>query len=223
MIMTQSARAWLAGNALPASLACLTATAAGAALMTGATSWPEAVAFVTGVTCVWLVTRQNIWNYPFGLVTTLIYAFIFLRSGLVATAGLQLVFFALNLIGWYLWLYGGKDRSVLQVRRAPRVEWVLTGLFIAAGSVVLMRVLNTGGDTQASWPGFLDALATSISLAAQWAQSRKILQCWWLWILVNVIYIPLCAHSGLYLTALLYAVFLILAIIGLIQWKKSVQ
>lgn len=216
--MTTSAPSRRSGTALLAGLVLLTAAIAAAAWHTGAASALEAIAFVTGVFCVWLVTRQSIWNFPLGLITVGLYAFVFYQSQLFATAGLQLVFFAINLIGWYLWLYGGEDRSELKVRRAPRLEWLLTALGITGGTALLYRLLNEAGGAATFW----DALITSISLAAQWGQSRKILECWWLWIAADILYIPFCLYNGLYLTALLYGVFLVLAILGLLEWRKSV-
>lgn len=209
----------LPGQALLAGLILITSGIALAAWHTGAASALEAVAFVTGVFCVWLVTRQNIWNFPLGLVTVGIYAFVFYEFRLFATAGLQLIFFALNLIGWYLWLYGGANRSALTVRRAPRLEWLLTALGIAGATALLYRFLTEAGGATKFW----DALVTSISLAAQLGQSRKILECWYLWILADLIYIPVCLYNGLYLTALLYGVFFVLAVMGLQEWRKAVK
>lgn len=206
-------------TALLAGLFLITAAIAATAWHTGAASALEAVAFVTGVFCVWLVTRQNIWNFPLGLITVGIYAFIFYDSRLFATAGLQLIFFVMNLIGWYLWLYGGENRSELKVRLAPRLEWALTALGIAGATALLYRFLDEAGGATKFW----DALVTSISLAAQWAQSRKVLICWWLWIAADILYIPVCLYNGLYLTALLYGVFLVLAVMGLLEWRKAVK
>lgn len=217
--MTASAAPRRPGTALIIGLLLISTAIAAAAWHTGAASYLEAIAFVTGVFCVWLVTRQNIWNFPLGLITVGIYAVVFYLSDLFAMAGLQLVFFAINLAGWYLWLYGGENRSALKIRHAPRLEWALTLIGIAGGTALLYRLLDEAGGATKFW----DALVTSISLAAQWAQSRKIFECWWLWIIADIIYIPVCLYNGLYLTALLYAVFLALSVMGLLEWRKSVK
>lgn len=217
--MTASAAPRRPGTVLVIGLFLISTTIAAAAWYTGAASYLEAIAFVTGVFCVWLVTRQNIWNFPLGLITVGIYAVVFYLSDLFAMAGLQLVFFAINLAGWYLWLYGGENRSALKIRHAPRLEWALTVIGIAGATALLYRLLDEAGGATKFW----DALVTSISLAAQWAQSRKIFECWWLWIIADIIYIPVCLYNGLYLTALLYAVFLALSVMGLLEWRKSVK
>lgn len=221
--MTETSPSRPSGNRLRdrfivAGFLLVAASIAFAAWRTNAASPLEAVAFVTGVFCVWLVTRQNILNFPLGLITVGIYAFVFYESKLFATAGLQLIFFALNLIGWYLWLHGGENRTALTVRRAPRLEWILTAIGIAAATALLYRLLDEAGGATKFW----DALVTSISLAAQWGQARKILECWLLWILADIIYIPVCIANGLYLTAMLYTVFLVLAIMGYREWRAAV-
>lgn len=219
MIQANPARMRLAGKLVPAGLLVMTAAIALVAGHTGRADWLEAAAFVTGAVCVWLVTRQSLWNYPFGLATTLISAFIYFRSDLTASAGLQIVFFILNLIGLFLWLYGGKGGTPLTVRRAVAADWLITAGFVGGAGVILLYVLpETGTGTR-----FWDIAATCLSLAAQWTQNRKILECWWLWIIVNLIYIPLLALSGLFLMALLYVIFLALAITGLVEWKRSLR
>ena len=214
-----SSRNRLTEFALPAALVAATIAIAYAAWTTRTASALEAGAFVTGVICVWLVVRQNIWNYPLGLLNVAAYAWIFYEYRLYADAGLQVVYFGLNLAGWYLWLFGGENRTELQVQRTSRRELVLIAVFIAAATGFLWWLLGKLGGAAKFW----DALTTSISLSAQWLQSRKKLECWHLWILADVIYVPLYISRGLNLTALLYGVFLCMAVMGLLAWQKSVK
>ena len=214
-----SPRRRLTELALPGALVAATIAIAYAAWSTKTASALEAGAFVTGVICVWLVVRQSIWNFPLGLVNVAAYAWIFYEYRLYADAGLQVVYFGLNLAGWYLWLFGGENRTELQVQRTSRRELALIGLFIAAATGFLWWLLGKLGGAAKFW----DALTTSISLSAQWLQSRKKLECWHLWILADVIYVPLYISRGLNLTALLYGVFLCMAVMGLLAWQKSVK
>lgn len=209
----------LAALGVPALLLLATIGIAWAAWSTDTASALEAGAFVTGVICVWLVVRQSVWNFPLGLLNVAAYAWIFYEYRLYADSGLQVIYFALNLIGWYLWLFGGEDRTALKVRRASRRELALIAAFIAASTGFLWWLLGKLGGAAKFW----DALTTSISLSAQWLQSQKKLECWHLWILADVVYVPLYISRGLNLTALLYGVFLCLAVIGLLAWQKSVK
>lgn len=219
MNVGEGARDRLSELALPAALICGVAGIAFAAWFTQSASALEATAFVTGAICVWLVVRQNIWNFPLGLLNVAVFAWIFYEYRLYADAGLQVFYFILNLVGWYLWMFGGEDRSALKVSRISRREIVLTAAGIAVSTLALRWALTKAQGAAPLW----DALTTSISLAAQWLQSRKKVECWHLWILADVIYVPLYVSRGLNLTALLYLLFLGLAAMGLIAWRKAVK
>lgn len=209
----------LAQVALPAGLVLATCAIAYFAWSTGSAEALEAVAFVTGAICVWLVVRQSIWNFPLGLLNVAAYAWIFYEYRLYADSGLQVVYFALNLVGWYLWLFGGEDRTALSVQRTSKRELAMVAVFVAASTAFLWWLLHKLGGAAKFW----DALTTSISLSAQWLQSRKKLECWHLWILADVIYVPLYISRGLNLTALLFAVFLAMAVMGAVAWRKAVR
>lgn len=179
----------------------------------------ETISFITGLICVWLTVRQNIWNFPIGLLNVITFCIVFFESHLYADAGLQIVYFVLGVMGWYLWLYGGKDRTELKVSRATRAE--LAGV-VAACVLLTLSLWETlqyfGGSAS-----LFDAITTSISLCAQWLLNRKALENWILWIIADLIYIPLYIYKDLYLTAALYAVFLGLAVMGLYKWQQSWQ
>lgn len=180
-------------------------------------TWWEAISFVTGAVCVWLTVKQSIWNFPVGLVNVATFCAVFYHSRLFADAGLQVVYFVLGVVGWYLWLYGGEERTRLKVSRASTNELAILIGFMLIGTVGLWQWLERIGGSASFW----DAITTSISLASQWLLNRKRLESWVGWILVDVIYVPLYAYKELYLTALLYSVFLTMAIMGFRAWRAS--
>ena len=187
-------------------------------LGTTPTTLAEVLGFVTGGVNVWLVVRQNIWNWPVGIANVIFLGLIFLDGGLYADAGLQIVYVVLQAWGWWEWLYGGRGRTRLEVRRTSRAELTAISLAGLAATVLLTWVLGTWTDsTVPVW----DALTTALSLAATYGQSRKLLESWWLWIAADLIYIPLYIAKGLNLTAVLYAVFLVLCVIGLRRWRSD--
>ena len=180
--------------------------------------WLEATAVAFGIISVYLSVRQNIWSWPTAIVNVLLYFLVFRQAKLYADTGLQLVYFALSVYGWYEWLYGGTNRTVLKVSRAtPRMSLVL-----AAVVMVSVAVLGTlfARATDAALP-YLDSTTASTSLAAQWMMTRKVLENWAVWIAVDVVYVGMFIYKSLYLTAGLYAVFLVLAAMGWAQWKRS--
>jgi nicotinamide mononucleotide transporter len=197
-------------------LAAVMAVALTSAMMEQASSL-EAVSFVTGAACVWITVKENIWNFPIGLANVATFSVVFYRAGLLADAGLQVVYFVLGLMGWYLWLFGGEHRSRLRVTRASGGELLLVASLVAVATYALWTLLAEVGGSASFW----DSLTTSISLAAQWLLNRKRLESWLGWILVDVIYVPLYIYKNLYLTAVLYAVFLVMAIKGFQAWRQN--
>ncbi|GLW07951.1 transporter [Microtetraspora sp. NBRC 13810] len=182
------------------------------------TSWAELLGFVTGVLTVWLVVRQHIWNWPISVANVVLLGLVFLTAGLYADAALQIVYVVLALYGWWQWLYGGADRSRLTVSRTGRGEWAALIVCGAAATAGLTWVLARYTDSSVP---FWDALTTALSLMATYGQSRKLLESWWLWITVDVVYIPLYAYKGLYLTSALYVIFLALCVAGLAAWRRD--
>ena len=178
----------------------------------------EVLAVVTGIISVYLSTRENIWSWPTALVNVSLYFVVFLEAKLYADMGLQVVYFALSLYGWYEWLYGGENRTELHVSRTPRSLGVRLVLIGAATATVLGTMLARF--TDAALP-YVDSATTSTSLVAQWMMTRKLLENWAVWAVVDVVYIGMFVFKRLYLTAGLYSVFLVLAIMGYFQWRRS--
>jgi nicotinamide mononucleotide transporter len=192
--------------------------------------WTEAAGFVAGAWCVWLVVRENIWNWPLGLLTSAFYIVVFSGVQLYTDAGLQVVYIFFGLYGWYWWLHGGAARDRLSIARAPRGEFLAVCAAILVATVLLAWVrtgLEKGSFAQANallaglhWTVWADAFTTAVSLGAQYLLTRKYLENWMLWIFVDVLYIPLYLTKGIALTAVLYAVYLVLAILGLVEWRR---
>ncbi|MDG4820920.1 nicotinamide riboside transporter PnuC [Asanoa sp. WMMD1127] len=182
------------------------------------TSWAELLGFVTGALNVWLVARQRISNWPVGILNVALLMLVFWTSGLYADAGLQVLYVILGFYGWWAWLYGGQHRTRLQVTDTSRAEWVALAAAGVALTAALWLFLDRATDSTVPLP---DALTTALSLLATYGQTRKRWESWWLWITADLIYIPLYAYKGLYLTAALYLIFLTLCVFGLRQWRAA--
>ena len=181
-------------------------------------SCPELFGFITGVLNVWLITRENIWSWPLGVLNAGFYAVVFARTGLYSDTGLQAVYLVLSLYGWWHWLRGGPGHDAVVVTRTPRRTAALMAVIALVSWLTLATITRRMPGATLPW---LDAALVSISLVAQYMMTRKLLENWLLWIAVDVVYIGLFINRQLPLTALLYAVFLVLAIIGYVQWHRS--
>ncbi len=178
----------------------------------------EIAAVAFGIISVYLSVRQNIWSWPTAIVNVLLYVLVFRDAKLYADMGLQVVYFALSIYGWYEWLHGGENRTELRVTRATaRMGVVLTTIGIA---VVALLGTALSRQTDAALP-FVDSATTSTSLVAQWMMTRKVLENWAVWMAVDVVYVGMFVFKKLYLTAGLYAVFFVLATLGYAEWKRS--
>lgn len=178
----------------------------------------ELVAVAVTLVAVWLTTRQNVWCWPVSLVSVSLYAWVFYGARLYADTGLQGLYFGLSVYGWWAWTRGGPDHGELQVATAtPRVRLGLLAVGVVGG-LVLGSTLERF--TDASLP-FMDSLLTSFSVVAQWLQTRKLLEAWVVWFTVDVFYVGMFLYKGLVPTAGLYAVFLVLAGSGFVQWRRS--
>ena len=180
--------------------------------------WLEIFGAVTGFLCVWLVARQNLWNWPLGITNNLLYLVVFWRARLYADASLQVVFAMLGAYGWYQWMRVPTPGLKLPVRRTSATEWAGLALFVAAAQAAVYAWLSRRTDSPVP---FWDAAILTLSLAATYGQARKRLECWHLWIAVDIISVPLYFSRGLRPTAALYFLFLCICVKGLVDWRRD--
>jgi nicotinamide mononucleotide transporter len=177
----------------------------------------EVLGFITGAAAVWLTVKENVWNWPVGIANSAFYVVVFFHARLYADSSLNILYVVLGFLGWYWWLKGGEHRSVLHVSRASKVS---AGVLAAIGVVATAGMTVFLASVHDSAP-FLDALTTVLSLIAEYMLARKLLENWWVWITADVIYIGLYSYRSLYLTAILYALFLAMCIAGFVRWRRT--
>jgi len=182
------------------------------------TSWAELFGFISGAACVWLVARQNIWSWPIGLVNNGLFLLLFFAAKLYADAALQVVFGILAVYGWYRWLRRSGVDGPMRVRRTSVREWAALAAFGVVGIAAATYWLTTSTDSPVP---FWDSAVLVLSLMGTYGQANKLLESWWLWIAVDVISVPLYVSRSLHLTAILYAGFLLLCLVGLRDWSRD--
>ncbi|ALI04305.1 nicotinamide riboside transporter PnuC [Pseudomonas sp. FW306-02-F02-AA] len=178
----------------------------------------ELFAAALGVIAVWLTVKQNPWCWPIGLVMVLLYSWFFFEVKLYSDMLLQVIYAGLQLYGWWQWTRAGEAQHGRQVTQLDgRSMWA--GLAVGAvGSLLLGAAMAHWTDAAQPW---LDAALTSFSLVAQLWMAQKRLQCWPLWIAVDVIFVGLFIYKGLYLTAALYGLFTLIAVQGWREWQAD--
>jgi nicotinamide mononucleotide transporter len=181
------------------------------------THWLELAGFVTTWLGIWLTARRNMWCWPITLAADVIYVLVYYRVMLLSDSLLQVFFVGFTLYGWWHWSRGIRQMGEVRVAPLPARSMLLALAAGVAGAVILgfpARFLH------AALP-FLDATLASYSLVGSWWQARKHIANWWLWIVVDTVYVGEYIYKDLWLTAVLYAGLVVLAVIGLYDWRRA--
>jgi nicotinamide mononucleotide transporter len=186
--------------------------------MTSEMSWIELAGALLSAWAVWLTAKRRPWCWPIGMLSVIVYAWIFVDAKLYSDALLQVAFGGLIVYGWVRWLQHLDADGRVQVAPLPRSHACAQLLIGAAGAIVLGTVMHRWTDAALPW---LDAALTAFSLVAQWWQGRRHIAAWWLWIVVDVIYIGEYVYKHLLITSVLYAGFVVLAVIGARNWQQA--
>jgi nicotinamide mononucleotide transporter len=182
-----------------------------------AANWLEIAGFVATLVGIWLTTRRLLICWPVVLTADVLYLIVFYRARLFSDALLQIFFVAFTLYGWWHWWRGVREDGEVRVVPLGVRGW-LGGLAAGAVGALLLGWLMV--KVGAALP-HLDAALTSYSLVASWWQARKHTANWWLWIAVDAIYIGEYIYKDLWATGVLYLLLVILAAMGLRDWRRA--
>lgn len=179
----------------------------------------EIIGTLSGLLFLYLEIKQNKWLWPVGLLTSVMYIYVFFVAKLYADMSLQFYYVFISIYGWILWSRGkGQDEKEL-----PVVSLHLNlGLKLLAASIVIYALIAfiLVRFTDGSVP-YWDAFTTALSIVATWMLARKILEQWLVWILVNSVSLGLYIYKDLNFTAVLFFFYTTMAVVGYLQWKKD--
>ncbi len=177
----------------------------------------ELIAAALGLVSVWLTVRQNIWCFPIGIVMVTLYAYVFYDAKLYSDMLLQLIYVVLQVWGWYQWKKGDEQQNL-------PITWLNNGQRLLALATVLLATAALGTfmfrQTDAAFP-YIDASLTATSLVAQGLMTYKKIENWVLWIIADIVYVFVYWQRDLPITAVLYAIFLVMASVGLYEWIRE--
>jgi nicotinamide mononucleotide transporter len=180
----------------------------------------ELAGLVSGLLCVWLLIRENVWTFPLGLVYAVVSVAVFMEQRLYADVLLSGYYVLMNAYGWYYWLGGGSrtESDDLPPSYAPRRTSLGLGGVVVIGIAVMGWLFDT--QTDADLP-YWDSATTVMSFAAMWMTARKYIESWAVWLVVNVIATGMYLVKGIELYAVLYAVYFVMAVMGWRAWRRS--
>lgn len=192
----------------------------------------ELASVEVGLTCVFLAGRERVLNFHFGYLNVILLTLLFASKHLYFSMALQPVCLAINILGHYRWTHPGKGeenfRNELKIRHISNSR-----VIVYAVSVILAGLLSGWAMQQCGrlWPEafppatrpYLDATVVAMTLLAQYLSAQKFLECWWCWLAVNTTNIILYILAGMIFMPCVSACYLVLAIIGLISWRKKMK
>ena|SRR5476651_670619 len=187
-------------------------------------SWLEIIAVITGLLCVYLAALNNIWNWPVAIISTVITIYVMAKASLYADMLQYTYLTIINIYGWYFWSRKGANEIKKPVLRITGKQVLYTALAITLITPALGYTLITfTAKLNYRPPAFpyLDSFCTVFSLAAQVLLARKVLENWLIWIFVDLIYVCIYYIKGLEAYAFMFAVYIIIALVGYIDWQKD--
>ncbi|MGD9978651.1 MAG: nicotinamide riboside transporter PnuC [Bacteroidales bacterium] len=183
----------------------------------------ELLGATIGLIYLYFEIKQKIWLWPLGIATSVLYIYIYFVSKFYADMGLQVYYLIISIYGWYHWLRGNvADPSSTKPLPVTRITFrlivTLTSISLSL-FVILWFVLDRYTDSPVPVG---DAFTTSLSIAATWMLARKIIEHWWVWVVVDGVSMGLYIYKGLYPTTVLFAFYTILSVVGYYQWKREI-
>ncbi len=197
-------------------------------LITGiqGTSALEYIGTFTGIASVWFSRKENILVYPVGLISTIIYIYISFKGSLLGEASVNIYYTIMSVYGWMLWTKKDaiNNTTILHISSSNKKEWIQQILFFVICYIILFGCLTwlkkSFAPDAIPWA---DAFASAAAYTGMWLMAKKKLENWWWWILTNTASIPLYFIKGYAFTSIQFLVFLVMAIAGLIEWRRRIM
>ena len=180
----------------------------------------EGLAVSTGLASVWFSVKERIWVYPIGLISVSIYVYLSFIYGIYADMAINIYYVLMSIYGWYRWLQPLESGEAKEITRNSGKEWLLSIVLFLLSWVILFVILQRFTDSEIPlW----DSLTTSLAILGMWLMAEKKVEHWLFWIATDLLSIPLYYYKDLLLTSGQFFVFTILAVIGWLQWNKSLS
>lgn len=177
----------------------------------------QIVGTTLGLIYLWLEYKANIWVWVIGAIMPMVHGVLYLNSGIYADAAMQLYYVAAGIYGLAVWKRHPKDSSSGRIKHTP-LRWILP--LVAIYVVLHVAIYFVLTDFTDSRVPFFDSMSTALSIVAMWMLSRKLVEQWLVWLVVDMISVGLYLYKGIPLTAGLYAVYCVLAIVGYVRWLR---
>ena len=182
----------------------------------------ELVAILFGLLSVWYAKKDNIWVFPTGIISTVIYTYLLCKWNLLGDMMINFYYAVMSIYGWYHWTRKKGDVVEFPISTMTSYEKKVS-IVLFIGTVVFVIAVYTFFDKFTHWTSYIDTLVTGIFFVGMWLMARRKIENWILWIVGDIISIPMYFAKGYSFTSIQYLIFTIVAIFGYLEWKKSLQ
>ncbi|MCB0383650.1 MAG: nicotinamide mononucleotide transporter [Psychroserpens sp.] len=182
----------------------------------------EITAVIFGFLSVWFSKQNKIWVFPTGMISTAIFVYLLVKWGLLGDMMINAYYFIMSIYGWYIWTKKVDDTQVTPISRIT-INEKKTSVYIFVTTLLFVFVVYKGFGKWTSWVAYLDTLTTAIFFVGMWLMARRKLENWMLWIIGDLISIPLYFYKGFTFTSFQYLGFTFIAIFGYFAWKKNLN
>ena len=183
----------------------------------------EVIAVATGLLSVWYSKKINVLVFPIGIISVLLYVFIFIKNGLFANAVINFIYFAISVFGWWNWKRQKSNDESLKSEEELKVTTLNKKESVIVSTILLLSLFAISIFVPKSLSVRFDYFTSVLGLIAMWLTSIKKVENWIFYLAADIILIPLCIYNGLYLTSVQYVAYTILAIMGYINWNKEAK
>ena len=181
----------------------------------------EITAVIFGFLSVWFAKQNNIWVFPTGLISTAIFVYLLYKWVLLGDMMINAYYFAMSVYGWYIWTRKIND-VITPISRTTAAD-KKTSIIIFIATLVFVYAIYQWAGKWNSWTAYVDTLTTAVFFVGMWLMARRKIENWVLWLVGDVISVPLYLYKGLVFTSVQYLIFTVIAIYGYLAWKKNLS
>ena len=182
----------------------------------------EIIAVIFGVLSVWNSKQNKIWVFPTGMISTLIFVYLLLKWGLLGDMMINVYYFIMSVYGWYIWTRKVDSQHVTPISQTTKKEKKIS-IIIFISTLLFVYIVYQIFDKWTGWVAYVDTVTTAIFFVGMWLMARRKIENWILWIIGDVISVPLYFYKGFTFTSFQYLGFTVIAIYGYLEWKKHLN
>lgn len=182
----------------------------------------EIIGVLFGLASVLFAKKNNILVYPTGIISTIIFVYLLNKWGLMGDMMINIYYTTMSVYGWYLWSRKSDDKLELPISRVTSKE-TYYGVILFLITIIFVLFVYNYFDKLTHWTAYIDTFTTGVFFVGMWLMAKRKLENWILWVIGDLVSIPLYFYRGYTFTSIQYAIFTVIAVYGYMEWKKNLN